>query len=95
MSTEERTLRFISDPGHGWLEVPIAEVVALGIHNDISPYSYHHDGMAYLEEDLDAGVYIKALAAAGREGPRFEEVYQESTPIRDYDLFRRPDVSTS
>jgi hypothetical protein len=29
--------RFIQDPGHGWAEVPIAELRALGIANAISP----------------------------------------------------------
>ncbi len=48
--------RFITDPGHGWLEVPMAELVELEIAHKISKHSYmSRDGkMAYLEEDCDA-----------------------------------------
>jgi hypothetical protein len=44
-----------SDPAHGWLEVTIAELAALGIADRISGYSYQsRDGLtAYLEEDGD------------------------------------------
>ena len=48
-------LRFISDPGHGWLEVPMSIVESLHIKDEISKYSYLYKGMAYLEEDCDAG----------------------------------------
>ena len=58
--------RFFSDPGHGWLEVPRAEVVASGAQ--ISRYSYYdpHTDMAYLEEDCDQPAFLKA---AGFMGP--------------------------
>lgn len=57
-------LNFYQDPGHGWLEVPVAELKRLGIVGQISRYSYvSRDGkLAYLEEDCDAGVYIRASA---------------------------------
>lgn len=51
---------FTSDPGHGWLRVPMAELVALGIADKISTYSYvsvdHR--FAYLEEDCDFSTFI-------------------------------------
>jgi len=77
------TYRFISDPGHGWLEVPLAEVVRLGLTNRISRYSYQHKNMAYLEEDCDAALFMEAKKNRG-EPVKFEEVYQERTPIRTY-----------
>lgn len=52
-------LRFISDPGHGWLEVPIADVHASGI--SVSPYSYIDDTHYYLEEDCDCTAYMVAV----------------------------------
>jgi hypothetical protein len=82
------SLRFISDPGHGWLEVPVSELVRLGIAKKISRYSYKKGAMAYLEEDSDAGVYLAALAAAGESRPALDEVYQEQTPIRGYASYR-------
>jgi hypothetical protein len=52
--------RFFIDPGHAWLEVPRAKVVASGA--EISRYSYYDPktDMAYLEEDCDALAFLKA-----------------------------------
>ena len=63
------TLTFISDPGHGWLEVPMQMVRDLGIAHKISGYSYvdKSKAMAYLEEDCDADVFMRAAAIAGIE----------------------------
>ena len=54
--------KFWNDPGHGWLEVTRKELEELNIANKISSYSYlSKDGkIVYLEEDCDAGVFIKA-----------------------------------
>lgn len=86
MSTKSTstTYRYISDPGHAWVEVPIAEVKRLGLKP--SAYSYQNDGMAYLEEDCDAGDFVEAKKRLG-EAYRFDEVYQEDTPIRGYARF--------
>jgi len=59
--------RFISDPGHAWLEVPRAELVELGILNKVSQYSYQHGDMVYLEEDCDAGLFIDARRITGKD----------------------------
>jgi hypothetical protein len=81
---------FYSDPGHAWLEVPIAELKKLGIEKEISGFSYKKGYMAYLEEDCDATAFIKAKEKA-EDKPflkdRIREVYQENTPIRDYRHF--------
>jgi hypothetical protein len=59
--------KFFSDPGHGWLEVPVAEVRRLGIADKVSAYSYRKGDNAYLEEDCDAGLWLDAKKAAGEE----------------------------
>ncbi len=73
--------RFFEDPGHGWLEVPLATCEGLAV----SPYSYwgyavggKWDGTlcAYLEEDVDAAVW------AGANGKPFP-CYLHSEPVRD------------
>jgi hypothetical protein len=56
---------FHSDPSHGWLQVPVSELKALGIAGQISPYSYVSGQYAYLEEDCDAGVFLGAKTDAG------------------------------
>ena len=51
---------FTSDPGHGWLRVPVAELKEMGIADKISPYSYISENgrFAYLEEDRDFSTFI-------------------------------------
>ena len=66
---------FHCDPGHGWLAVPLAEIRKLGIADKISSYSYMSGGMAYLEEDCDAPVFIKA---AGLTRDDIREVHTNS-----------------
>ena len=59
--------KYFQDPGHGWVEVPIAELRRLKIDGQISPYSYRNGHMAYLEEDCDLNAWAKAKRAAGEE----------------------------
>lgn len=75
-------LRFISDPGHGWLEVPLALLKDLGIDRNITPYSYLNNGLAYLEEDCDYGTFV----STARDWIDFHvtEEHQDNTPIRGY-----------
>lgn len=56
-----KVLQFYADPGHAWLRVPLSELERLDIADQISHYSYMNGEYAYLEEDCDAGIYIKAL----------------------------------
>jgi hypothetical protein len=79
--------KFISDPGHGWIEVPLSELKTLGIADQISEYSYQMGAMVYLEEDDDGSRWFKAMTDAGNP-PAFIEVYQDPTPIRNYPRYR-------
>ncbi len=57
-------LTWYTDPGHGWLRVPMQTVIDIGVAERISTCSYMSVGKrtAYLEEDCDAPTF---LAAAG------------------------------
>ena len=79
----KRKLLFIADPGHGWLKVNFRDLVALGIAGQVSHYSYLNNGYAYLEEDCDAGLFVRAAKAAGWE-IKYDDEYQDPTPIRNY-----------
>ena len=79
----KKNYKFISDPGHGWLEVPLVEIRSLMILHQISKYSYIAGRMAYLEEDCDAQKFVQACKKEGIE-VTFTEVYQDPTPIRSY-----------
>jgi hypothetical protein len=54
----QKRYNFISDGGHGWIEVPMSDVYKLGLANKISSYSYRHGDIAYLEEDSDASLFV-------------------------------------
>jgi len=77
---------FHEDPGHGWLEVKRAELVKLGILDQISHYSYQKDDKVFLEEDCDATKFLQAKKALGEE-VTFDEQYLDNTPIRHYGEF--------
>lgn len=79
-------LRYITDPGHGWLEVPQHYLTALDIQDQITHYSYQHGKMAYLEEDLDMATFLNAARANGIQVEIIDE-YQENTRIRGYDHY--------
>lgn len=51
-------LTFLSDPGHGWLRVPLQLLNDWNISDKISEYSYKTNNFAYLEEDCDASIFI-------------------------------------
>ena len=74
---------FISDPGHGWLVVPLSLVRASGAK--ISPYSYIRGNMAYLEEDCDAGAFTDTLVAGSFS---IIEEHREEFDIRENPAYR-------
>lgn len=56
------TYQFITDAGHGWLQVPLTEFMqALRAGLGFSSYSYANPrtGMVYLEEDMDANTFVQ------------------------------------
>jgi len=77
--------RFIEDPGHGWIEVPVSELEALGIADKITPYSYlSSDGkLAYLEEDSDLSTFARAKGWTPADAYlNWKHEYQENTFVR-------------
>jgi hypothetical protein len=68
-------LTFVSDPGHGWLEVPLADIALLNLETKISACSFINGRFAYLEEDEDYTVYLDALAARGLPRPEIRQRY--------------------
>lgn len=78
--------RFHSDPGHGWLEVPIAELSRLSIAEAISPYSYVRGSVAFLEEDVDYSTFVMAYKAKHGAAPDTIDVNypNDDAPLRNY-----------
>ena len=75
MPTISTTLTFIEDPGHGWLRVPLADVAALGIAEEITPYSFIDNDYAFLEEDCDYGTFMNACQAQNMPVPDMKTEY--------------------
>lgn len=59
-----KNLTIYSDAGHAWLKVKKTELLALGIADKITAYSYQFKEWAYLEEDADLSTFVDAI---GRE----------------------------
>lgn len=76
------TYDFISDPGHGWLKVPMMDLIGSGITNQISCFSYYTQSHAYLEEDCDASTFINAVEQHGKQ------VELNMVDIQDFDAYR-------
>ncbi len=81
---------FHSDSGHGWLAVKRKELRDLGIEDKVSPYSYAKGNTVYLEEDCDAPLYINAQKIMfGVKVEIKRAKFQDRSPIRSYDSFRK------
>lgn len=85
-----KKLHFYSDPAHGWLKVAIKELERLGIADKITPCSYIRGQYAYLEEDCDAPLYMKAYKEAHGEKVKIEveeHTTNRESRIRSYDSY--------
>jgi hypothetical protein len=81
--SKQMAIKFISDPGHGWLEVTTQACAAVGLTaQSFSRYSYRKGNTFYLEEDCDANVFMHAFKAKFDTLPHLESVYHERTFIR-------------
>ena len=74
-------LKWISDSGHGWLEVPTQNVLDAGVVP--SQYSYISDDRltTYLEEDCDARAYLWEVGSGDEYIP--EEYNDGDCWVRD------------
>ncbi len=83
-----RDLRWYTDPGHGWLRVPLQAVIDAGVAERISSCSYiataHPGGLnataqptAYLEEDCDAPAFLAAAGISHDTAASFPTTHQD------------------
>ena len=89
-----RKFRFHYDAGHGWLEVHINDLLDLQMSvGEFSTYSYRKGDWLYLEEDLDAGTFIKKFEAKFDylSVHHIDDGYYST--IRDYDRIPAADVA--
>lgn len=79
---------FLCDPGHGWLKVNKKHILKLGLADKISSYSYERNNHVYLEEDCDAGVFLKAFKDLGGEVVVKSKHTNKQSKIRSYNSFK-------
>ena len=84
-----KSITIYTDPQHGWAKVTLKELLKLNILDKISTYSYiHKNGLnAYLEEDCDLGLYLKALDNKGIKFKFIEKHTNKSSKIRSYSRY--------
>lgn len=79
-----------TDPGHGWLEVPLQTLKELGILKGMTEFSYLHGSKAFLEEDCDARVFMQKAKAAGIDLHVSEKHTDREHWIRNLERFPTP-----
>ncbi len=82
--SKEAAYTFHTDPGHGWLEVTMAQIVDVGLEpSQFSPYSYYQrwggQDTFYLEEDQDAAVFVGAYLNKHGERPNIHGAVHRNT----------------
>jgi hypothetical protein len=71
-----------NDPSHAWIEVEYNDLKVLGILGAVTGFSYRKGNTVYLEEDLDAVTYIKALFGSF-ESPEYFN-WKDNHIVEDY-----------
>lgn len=82
------TYVFHEDAGHGWLEVPRAELAELGVLGEVSQFSYQKGDKVYLEEDCDAAVFILTMKNRNIPFKMVNAPFVDESRIRRYTSFR-------
>lgn len=91
---KKRTYHFYSDSGHGWLKVPLKDIIKLGIQDKISGCSYERGTFVYLEEDCDAQIFLEALGKDWKDKVIIKESWtNKRSRIRAYASYSAPKSS--
>lgn len=85
-------LKFFSDPGHGWLEVPLNLIKELDIGSNISSYSYMNLKKVYLEEDCDAPFFLNKIKELGFKSSTITSVTNNPSFIRSLYPFSKEKI---
>lgn len=74
------------DAGHGWLKVELSDLNALNVTNKMSKYSYKNGAFAYLEEDVDWGIFEQAAMNRNGGNPLQVKLINDGdrSPIRSF-----------
>ena len=82
----KKVFHIYADPSHAWLKVSFDDLRALNLRRwQFSQYSYVNNNSMFLEEDCDAGLFVKAYNEVNGKSPhmRFHHSNKRSK-IRGY-----------
>ena len=83
-----RQFFFHHDNGHGWLQVPQRLLAELGIEHFVSRHSYVKDDQVWLEQDMDASLFIAAWKAEKGSQPDWFDFFEDGqSKIRNFDRY--------
>lgn len=74
---------------HSWIEVPIGDLRRFGLADQISYFSYVGNGVVFLEEELDAFLYKRAVEEAGLALSFTPKYYPAEAFIRSLPRYRQ------
>jgi hypothetical protein len=83
--TMDLKLKYYTDPGHGWVAVKRKVLEGFMPLAEVSSFSYVKGKTVYLEEDLDAARFLKAVEAQGYTVILESKHTDRRSPIRSYD----------
>ena len=86
-----KQINYYASPSHGWIKVKIQDLYDLEILLDVSEYSFitQDQQEAYLEEDLDAGLFIESY---GKD--KIDLIHQEIEEDQANEMIRSCDRLT-
>ena len=83
----KNTFHMVSDASHGWLKVPMEELVRLKIADNITQSSYTKGSIAFLEQDADLATFTSAREAAGNPFRVVNITRNSCHKIRSYNAY--------
>lgn len=82
---QQLNINYHTDGSHGWLAVNRDSLTELGIADKITACSYVKGNVVYLEEDGDAGSYMRAYEQKYGIKPNLVHIDDgDYSPIREY-----------
>lgn len=84
------TVKYYTDPSHGWIAVKRSLLEELNLLDKISSYSYTKGKTVYLEEDCDANLFLETAKQSSICVTVKSKHTNNSHPIRSYDRYTTP-----
>ena len=80
----KKSFQYYQDHGHGWIRIPVALIILVGLEDKISNFSYRKGKYAFLEEDCDGPLVMDALSDRGIEFTLVPKHTDNQSQIRSY-----------